>query len=919
MPCDQKKNVLVGIRFDNQSRDLLNWAIVKVAEPGDCVVAVHVSPSSDHALGQKLLERYLEVYGGLCSIKKVDLKGQICKGRSIRKVLIREVVNYDAVALVVGTDKLGTLGGWTSTARYCMKRLPMTTNVLAINNGKLVFERFNNSELPGLKGDPRPSLCLSEHLGVRECQSEYGKRIITSRSVPLFAGDNLDYQPGWPLLLRASSATSQAKHARSLSVVNWVMNLPSRSLHDHTPRCSTIKEIELSEIEDDNHGTGTNSSMQYELQKCLDILLKKSSSDCQWYSYEILKDATDQFSTENLIGKGGSNRVFKGILPDGREVAVKILKSSEEACKDFANEIEIISSLKHKHIMPLIGVCIKDRDLISVYDFSSKGSLEEILHGNSKGKHALSWELRYNIAVGIAEGLNYMHNALSRPVIHRDVKSSNILLSDGFEPKLSDFGLAIWGPTDSSFLIQADVVGTFGYLAPEYFMYGKISDKIDVYAFGVVLLELLSGNRPISFENPKGQQSLVMWAKPIIESGDVKGILDPKLNGNINETQMNRMVQAATLCITQSARLRPKMSQILELLKGEKAVEKWAETENENTESQEHHTDDEVYPNSRPELHLSVAMLEVDDDSTSFCSMEQGGCSFHLLWSFSPVQNRELIFYSIDLSGISILMEDGELDFSNQQVFPVNNMGEIPSSCSMDSFFDELLDDSHACTHTHTCNPPGPDNSHTHTCFHFHTKIVPASSEDKDVVDDTTESREKKSKKRPLGNREAVRKYREKVKARAASLEDEVERLRAVNQQLLKRLQGQAALEAEVARLKCLLVDVRGRIEGEIGSFPYQKPATNVNMMNDSGGAYVMNPCNVQCNDQMYCLHPGVEDKSGEAAVLNGQGFNGCDFDNIQCLGNQNSGAYELSTGGVRIAGSNGNSSSTKGRKATAS
>ncbi|KAK8625192.1 hypothetical protein V6N13_090067 [Hibiscus sabdariffa] len=665
MTCDQKKNVLVGIRFDKQSRDLLSWAIVKVAEPGDCVVAVHVSPSSDHALGQKLLlERYLEVYEGLCSVKKVDLKGQICKGSSIRKVLIREAVNYAAVALVVGVDKLGALGGWTSTARYCAKRLPKTTNVLAINNGKLVFERSNNNgELPGLKGDPRPSLCLSENIGVRECQSEYGDSEVGSemsssegiqsskdgsrtssedsktellsviheekrtplQSVPLFAGDSIDYKPGWPLLLRSSSATPQAEHARSMSVVKWVMNLPSRSPHDHAPRCSTIKEMELSEIEVDNDGNGTNSSMKYELQKCLDILLKLNSSDCRWFSYEILKYATDQFSTENLIGKGGSNRVFKGILPDGKAVAVKILKSSKEACKDFANEIEIISSLKHKRIMPLIGVCIKDHDLISVYDFSSKGSLEEILHGNNnKAKHALSWELRYEVAVGIAEGLNYLHNELSRPVIHRDVKSSNILLSDGFKPKLSDFGLAIWGPTDSSFLIQADVVGTFGYLAPEYFMYGKLSDKIDVYAFGVVLLELLSGKRPISIENLKGQQSLVMWAKPIIESGDVKGILDPNLNENINETQMHRMVRAATLCITRSARLRPKMSQILELLRGETAVEKWGETENDNTESGEHHNDDEVYPNSRPELHLSVAMLDVDDDSTSFSSMEQG-------------------------------------------------------------------------------------------------------------------------------------------------------------------------------------------------------------------------------------------------------------------------------------------------------
>ncbi|GLT86080.1 hypothetical protein SLE2022_042430 [Rubroshorea leprosula] len=262
-------------------------------------------------------------------------------------------------------------------------------------------------------------------------------------------------------------------------------------------------------------------------------------------------------------------------------------------------------------------------------------------------------------------------------------------------------------------------------------------------------------------------------------------------------------------------------------------------------------------------------------------------------------------------------MDDGELDFSNQEVFSGNNIGEIPSSCSMDGFFDELqlLNDTLACSHTHTCNPPGPDYSHTHTCFHVHTKIVPAQNEDKAATDDTAESTEQKSKKRPLGNREAVRKYREKVKARAASLEDEVVKLRAINQQLLKRLQGQAALEAEVARLKCLLVDIRGRIEGEIGSFPYQKP-TNVNMPAMSlPSAHVMNPCNMQCNDQVYCLHLGPEGKTGEAASLNGQGIGGCDFDNLQCLANQNTGAKELSPCGVGNAKSNGNASGSKRKR----
>lgn len=249
-------------------------------------------------------------------------------------------------------------------------------------------------------------------------------------------------------------------------------------------------------------------------------------------------------------------------------------------------------------------------------------------------------------------------------------------------------------------------------------------------------------------------------------------------------------------------------------------------------------------------------------------------------------------------------MDDGELDFSNQDVFSSPNMADLPSSCSMDSFFDEILKDTHACTHTHTCNPPGPDFSHTHTCFHVHTKIVPAPAEDNIATDDTAESAEKKSKKRPLGNREAVRKYREKKKARAASLEDEVVRLRALNQQLLKRLQGQAALEAEVARLKCLLVDIRGRIEGEIGSFPYQKSAKSgdgyPNMVNQSlSGAFVMNPCNLQCDDQVYCLHPGVEAKNGEAAGLNGQGFNGCDFENIPCVGNPSAALKELPGCGV--------------------
>ena len=177
-------------------------------------------------------------------------------------------------------------------------------------------------------------------------------------------------------------------------------------------------------------------------------------------------------------------------------------------------------------------------------------------------------------------------------------------------------------------------------------------------------------------------------------------------------------------------------------------------------------------------------------------------------------------------------MDDGDLDFSNPDTYLCPALGtDPPSSCSMDSYFDEILKD-HACTHTHTCNPPVHDLSHTHTCVHVHTKIVAASpgdgaetAESPSENNTTTGNSNAASKKRPSGNRAAVRKYREKKKAHTTSLEEEVVHLRALNQQLMKKLQSHAALEAEVARLRCLLVDIRGRIEGEIGAFPYQRPA----------------------------------------------------------------------------------------------
>lgn len=433
--------------------------------------------------------------------------------------------------------------------------------------------------------------------------------------------NSAESKPGWPLLRRLVTSNSKnLRHtqARKMSVVQWVMKLPNRSvsLDIRSQQCLEPNRREIRES--DEKCIMSSLSAWFALPKELETLLTTNATKCRIFNRRELENSMIRFSPENLIGKGGCSRVYKGYLANDQPVAVKILKSSKEAWNAFLLEVDILTSLQHKHIIPLIGVCVDDNDLISVYKFLSRGTLDENLHG--KGENSmLPWEVRFKVAVEVAEALSYLHSECPRPVIHRDVKSSNILLSDRFEAQLSDFGLALRAPTTSPFITYSHVVGTFGYIAPEYFMYGKISDKIDVYSYGVVLLELLSGRKPIDVDNPKGQESLVMWAIPKLESGSTSDLLDPNLAGEFDENQMRRMVLASTLCITRTGQQRPQMSQILKLLQGDEDVVEWAKAEvNVPKESD---NQDEVYPTpSIRSSNLDLSLLEADDDTTSTSS-----------------------------------------------------------------------------------------------------------------------------------------------------------------------------------------------------------------------------------------------------------------------------------------------------------
>ncbi|GKV41053.1 hypothetical protein SLEP1_g48632 [Rubroshorea leprosula] len=280
------------------------------------------------------------------------------------------------------------------------------------------------------------------------------------------------------------------------------------------------------------------------------------------FSFSELQIATKNFSSENLIGKGGYAEVYKGRLQNGQVVAVKRLTkgSSDEIIGDFLVEMGIMAHVKHPNTAKLIGYGIEG-GMHLVLDLSPNGSLASLLYGTNE---KLEWSIRYKVAIGTAEGLLYLHEGCQRRIIHRDIKAANILLTEDFEPQICDFGLAKWLPEHWTHHIVSKFEGTFGYLAPEYLMHGIVDEKTDVFAFGVLLLELVTGRRALDY----CQQSLVLWAKPLLKKNDIRELIDPALADDYDPRQMNLVLLAASLCINQSSIRRPQMSQVVQLLNG---------------------------------------------------------------------------------------------------------------------------------------------------------------------------------------------------------------------------------------------------------------------------------------------------------------------------------------------------------------
>nr|XP_027192576.1 receptor-like serine/threonine-protein kinase ALE2 isoform X2 [Cicer arietinum] len=289
------------------------------------------------------------------------------------------------------------------------------------------------------------------------------------------------------------------------------------------------------------------------------------------FSMNDIEKATDNFHASRVLGEGGFGLVYSGVLEDGTKVAVKVLKKEDhQGDREFLAEIEMLSRLHHRNLVKLIGICAEEDGFrCLVYELIPNGSLESHLHGIDREKCTLDWGARMKIALGAARGLAYLHEDSSPCVIHRDFKSSNILLEDDFTPKVSDFGLAWTATNGKNRHISKRVVGTFGYVAPEYAMNGHLLVKSDVYSYGVVLLELLTGRKPVDMSQARGQENLVAWARLFLTTKEgLEAIIDPSVGvDNTTFDSVAKVAAIASMCVQQEVSNRPFMSEVVQALK----------------------------------------------------------------------------------------------------------------------------------------------------------------------------------------------------------------------------------------------------------------------------------------------------------------------------------------------------------------
>ncbi|KAL9231365.1 hypothetical protein vseg_006602 [Gypsophila vaccaria] len=300
------------------------------------------------------------------------------------------------------------------------------------------------------------------------------------------------------------------------------------------------------------------------------------SSNLKNFSYNDIRIATRNFRPDSVLGEGGFGCVYKGWIDEhslapakpgcGTVIAVKRLNNEGfQGHREWLTEINYLGQLRHHNLVNLIGYCLEDEHHLLIYEFMPRGSLENHLFRKSSYIEPLSWKLRMKVALGAAKGLAFLHSPETK-VIYRDFKPSNILLDSNFEAKLSDFGLAKDGPFDEKSYVSTRVMGTHGYAAPEYLSTGHLTTRNDVYGFGVVLLELMTGRRVLDPIRTTKEQDLVKWATPYLRKGKIARIMDSRIQGQYSSRSAKTIANLIIQCLSIDPRFRPNMDQVVSIL-----------------------------------------------------------------------------------------------------------------------------------------------------------------------------------------------------------------------------------------------------------------------------------------------------------------------------------------------------------------
>ncbi|KAJ9550861.1 hypothetical protein OSB04_014906 [Centaurea solstitialis] len=548
--------ILIGISLDQEeSMELLSSAICNLARPNDTVVALHVlvaETTKKHRNkrgASKSINRYrtrirkakafvisvMGEFANVCRAKQVKLEARVGFSSSVGKGLVDEAKNISSRYLLIAS-KSNDSKRVHQTQKYCLDHSPKSCSIVLVQKSDIPKQDLQSNNIKGEVSDfsnnksheqrsPRNVLDLSKgdyHSTEEDSSSIEGSSI---------EGSSIMESPPPLVSSKSKGQSSFRKHISSLKRISSFLRYPFEPDTRKAEMKLPIKE-----------------QQQQTLLKCL--------------SYEELAKATNNFHPDNIVGIGGYSEVYKGDLENGQVIAVKKLakdNKDQNKEKEFLMELGILGHINHPNTASLVGCCVEN-GLYLIFNYYPNGTLSSALHGKT-GKH-IQWPERYKIALGIARGLHYLHTCCKHRIIHRDIKASNVLLGPDFEPQISDFGLAKWLPSKWTHHAVIPIEGTFGYLAPEYFMHGIVDEKTDVFAFGVLLLEIITGRMPVDSD----RQNLVLWAKPLMDSRDICGLIDPDLRGEYDSDQMYRLVLTSSYCVQQSSDLRPSMTEVLEVL-----------------------------------------------------------------------------------------------------------------------------------------------------------------------------------------------------------------------------------------------------------------------------------------------------------------------------------------------------------------